>query len=207
VVRSLAYFALMSVIWGLTWAAMKLGLRDLPPLLLAAVRYMVVVVLLLPTLRGVPAAFAEQRWRRTLVSALLINTGTYSFLFWAMQSVPSGLGGLVNLALVPVMLFALAALTGEERPTWRHAMALAIGCTGLVGLFWNRLGGEGTASGVGLLAIVVATASYSVGSVVARPLIGPVTPLALTLAQASIGGAALLILSLALEPITDKARA
>jgi drug/metabolite transporter (DMT)-like permease len=202
VVQSLAYFALMSVIWGLTWAAMKLGLRDLPPLLLAAVRYMVVVALLLPTLRGVPAAFAERRWRRTLVSALLINTGTYSFLFWAMQSVPSGLGGLVNLALVPVMLFALAVLTGEERPTWRHAMALAIGCAGLVGLFWNRLGGEGTASGVGLLAIVVATASYSVGSVVARPLIGPVTPLALTLAQASIGGAALLILSLALEPIT-----
>ena len=80
-VRSLAYFALMSVIWGLTWAAMKLGLRDLPPLLLAAV-------------------------------------------------------------------------------------------------FWNRFSGEGTASGVGLLAIVVATASYSVGSVVARPLVGPVTPLA-----------------------------
>lgn len=36
-VRSLAYFALMSLIWGLTWAAMKFGLRDLPPLLLAAV--------------------------------------------------------------------------------------------------------------------------------------------------------------------------
>jgi len=202
VVRSLAYFALMSLIWGLTWAAIKFGLRDLPPLLLAAVRYLFVAVLLLPTLRNVPAAFAQGRWRRTVASALLVNTGTYSLLFWGMQSVPSGLAGLVNLALVPVMLFALAALTGEERPTWRHALALAIGISGLVGLFWTRLGENGTASGVGLLAIVVATASYCVGSVVARPVVGPVTPLALTMVQAAIGGVALLMLSLALEPIT-----
>jgi drug/metabolite transporter (DMT)-like permease len=202
VARSLAFFALMSLIWGLTWAAMKFGLRELPPLLLAAVRYLFVVIFLLPTLGALPAAFTAGRWRRTLLSALLINTGTYSFLFWAMQSVPSGLGGLVNLALVPVMLFALAALTGEERPTWRHAVALAIGCGGLVALFWNRLGGENTASGVGLLAIVIATASYCVGSVVARPLIGPVTPLALTMAHSMIGGAALFVLSLTLESIT-----
>lgn len=201
--RSLAYFALMSLIWGLTWAAIKFGLRDLPPLLLAAARYLFTAVLLLPTLRNASAAFAEGRWRRTLASALLVNTGTYSLLFWGMQSVPSGLAGLVNLALVPIMLFALAALTGEERPTWRHAVALAIGIAGLVGLFWTRLGEEGASSGVGLLAIVIATASYCAGSVVARPLVEPVTPLALTMVQAAIGGAALLVLSLALEPITE----
>ena len=202
-IRSLAYFALMSLIWGLTWAAIKFGLQDLPPLLLAAVRYLLTGVLLLPTLRSAPAAFEEGRWRRTLASALLVNTGTYSLLFWGMQSVPSGLAGLVNLALVPVMLFAFAALTGEERPTWRHAVALTIGIAGLAGLFWTRLGAEGTASGIGLLAIVVATASYCVGSVVARPLVGPVAPLALTMVQAAIGGVTLLALSLGLEPITE----
>ena len=201
--RSLTYFALMSLIWGLTWAAIKFGLQDLPPLLLAAVRYLLTGVLLLPTLRSAPAAFAEGRWRRTLASALLVNTGTYSLLFWGMQSVPSGLAGLVNLALVPVMLFAFAALTGEERPTWRHAAALTIGIAGLAGLFWTRLGAEGTASGIGLLAIVVATASYCAGSVVARPLVGPVAPLALTMVQAAIGGVTLLALSLGLEPITE----
>jgi hypothetical protein len=33
VVRNLAFFAVMSLIWGLTWAAIKLGLDDVPPLL------------------------------------------------------------------------------------------------------------------------------------------------------------------------------
>ncbi|PAX06307.1 DMT family transporter [Sphingomonas lenta] len=200
--RNLAYFATMSLIWGLTWAAIKFGLTDLPPLLLAASRYLLTAALLVVTARGAGAAFADGRSGRTITSALLVNTGTYGLLFWGMQHVPSGLSGLVNLALIPVMLFALAALTGEERPTWRHAVALAIGLAGLVGLFWTRLGEGSGGSGLGLAAIVAGTACYCLGSVVARPLVGPVKPLALTLVQAAIGGATLLALSLAFEPIT-----
>ena len=119
-----------------------------------------------------------------------------------MQYAPSGLSGLVNLALIPVLLTMLAASTGEERPTWRHAAALAIGCLGLVGLFWTRLGSGGGASGIGFAAIIAGTACYCIGSVVSRPLVGPVEPLALTLVQAAIGGVALLVLSLAIEPIS-----
>jgi len=129
---------------------------------------------------------AEGRTLRTIASALLVNTSTYGLLFWGMQSVPSGLSGLVNLALIPVLLFALAALNGEERPTWRHALAIAIGCAGLVGLFWTRLG-QGGGSAFGLAAIVTGTACYCIGSIVARPLVGPVKPLALTLVQAALG--------------------
>ncbi|MCP3368346.1 DMT family transporter [Bradyrhizobium cajani] len=201
-VHNLALFAVMSLIWGLTWAAIKVGLTELPPLLLAAARYLLAAALLALAVRGARVAFSEGRAARTIVSALLVNTGTYGLLFWGMQHVPSGLSGLVNLALIPVLLFGLAALSGEEQPTWRHAVVLAIGCAGLVGLFWTRLGVGSSASGVGLAAIVVGTASYCVGSVVARPLIGPVKPLALTMVQAAIGGAALLGLSLALEPIS-----
>ena len=107
----------------------------------------------------------------------------------------------VNLALIPVLLFALAALNGEERPTWRHALAIAMGCAGLVGLFWTRLG-QGGGSAFGLAAIVTSTACYCIASVVARPLVGPVKTLALTLVQAALGGAALLVLSLMSETVS-----
>lgn len=200
-VRNLLLFALLSLIWGLTWAAIKFGLADLPPILLAAVRYLLAGALLAIAVRGVGAAFAEGRTARTIVSALLVNTGTYGPLFWGMQHVPSGLAGLVNLALIPTLLFALAAITGEERASWRHAFALAIGSVGLIGLFWTRLSAGSDTSASGLAAIVVATISYCVGSVVARPLLGPVTPLALTMVQAAIGGAALFIVSLMIEPV------
>lgn len=200
--RNLAYFAAMSLIWGLTWAAVKLGLSDCPPLFLAAGRYLLSAALLTTAMRGARAAFADGRARRTIASALLINAGTYGLLFWGMQRVPSGLSGLINMALIPVLLFALAAATGEERPTWRHAVALAVGLAGLAGLFWARLDGASEASGLGYAAIIAGTIFYCVGSVVARPLVGPVKPLALTFVQAAIGGTALLALSLTFEPIT-----
>lgn len=202
--RNLIFFAIMSLIWGLTWAAIKLGLIDLPPLLLAAARYLLAAVLLAIAVRDAGAAFAEGRALRTIVSALLINTCTYGMLFWGMQHVPSGLSGLVNLALIPVLLFGFAILTGEERPTWRHAIALAIGCGGLVGLFWTRLGVESGTSAIGLGAIVAGTICYCAGSVASRPLVGPVKPLALTMVQAAIGGMSLLVLSLFLEPLSGE---
>lgn len=200
--RNLFSFALMSLIWGVTWAAVKFGLQEVPPLFLAAMRYLATALVLSLALGGGAWMTMRDQAVRLAASAILVNVGTYGLLFWGMQSVPSGLSGVVNLALVPVLLFSLAALTGEERLTWMHALALLIGSTGLVGLFWTRLHQGGTASGAGLAAIVAATACYCVGSVVGRPLVGMARPLALTMMQAAIGGPVLLLLSLIAEPVS-----
>lgn len=198
--RNLLLFALLCVVWGLTWGAVKIGLEVLPPVMLAAMRYLSTAALLLLAARGSSEAFADGRAGRTVLSSLLVNTGTYGFLFWGMQTVPSGVAGLVNLALIPILLGGLAAATGEERPTPQHLVALVVGSVGLIGLFWARLGDGGT--WLGLAAIVAGTASYCIGSVVARPLVGPVPPLALTAVQALIGGVPLLFLSLITEPVS-----
>ena len=50
---------------------------------------------------------------------------------------------------------------------------------------------------MGLAAIVAGTSCYCIGSVVARPLIGPVKPLTLTMLHAIIGGGVLMLISLA----------
>lgn len=190
----------MSLIWGLTWAAVKYGLQVMPPLLLAAARYLLTAMLLLFTVRGDRDAFVDGRAPRTVAVAVLMNAATYGPLFWGMQHVASGLSGLVNLSLTPIMLFGLAAVTGEERPSWRHALALAIGLAGLTALFWRRLG-EGGASIAGLIAIVVGTACYCIGSVLARPLVKAVPPLVFTKLQAAIGGSILLLAAIVMEPL------
>jgi len=198
--RNVTLLALMSLIWGLTWAAVKYGLQVMPPLLLAAARYLLTAMLLLFTVRGDRDAFVDGRAPRTVAVAVLMNAATYGPLFWGMQHVASGLSGLVNLSLTPIMLFGLAAVTGEERPSWRHALALAIGLAGLTALFWRRLG-EGGASIAGLIAIVVGTACYCIGSVLARPLVKAVPPLVFTKLQAAIGGSILLLAAIVMEPL------
>jgi hypothetical protein len=68
--RNLLYFAILSLLWG--WATIKLGLGVLPPLLLAAVRYLLAAVILLAfAVENVGAAFADGRTLRTIASALL----------------------------------------------------------------------------------------------------------------------------------------
>ncbi|TPI77282.1 EamA family transporter [Mesorhizobium sp. B2-8-9] len=200
---NLALFGLMALIWGLTWAAVKIGLEaGVPPILLAGLRYLLTAGILAFWTQGALSAFAEGRSMRVIISALLTNAGTYGLLFWGMQTVPSGLSGLVNLALVPVLLFGLAVLLREERPTWRHGLALALGCTGLLGLFWTRLVEQESGNGLGLAAIVTGTACYCAGSVIARPLIGPIKPLTLTAIHAVLGGAALIVVSFLLGEVS-----
>jgi drug/metabolite transporter (DMT)-like permease len=191
----------MAAIWGATWAAIKLGLEDLPPIFLAAVRYLAAGLILAMFIRGIGNAFAGERWRRTILSALLVNTGTYGLLFWGMLTVPSGIAGLVNLSIIPVALFVLAIATGEERPSMRHVGALILGLAGLVALFWSKLDGSDSRQFAGLAAVVIGSLSYCFGSVVGRPILNHVQPLQLTSAQALVGGAALAATSLVLEEL------
>lgn len=195
-------FLLMALIWGATWAAIKIGLEDLPPIFLAAMRYALAAMVLLVAVGGTMSAFTRTRWKRTILSGLLVNAGTYGLLFWGMQTVPSGLSGMVNLSIIPVALFMLAVATKEERASWRHAGALMLGVLGLVALFWSRLAAEGEGQLIGLAAIVIGTLSYCVGSVVSRPLVRELKPLQVAGAQALVGAIGLSVVSFLIEPVT-----
>jgi drug/metabolite transporter (DMT)-like permease len=92
---------------------------------------------------------------------------------------------------------------GQERPTWRHGLALVLGIAGLVILFAGKAEVAGTAAELwGAAAMVAAALSYCLGSVLSRPLLDQLTPLQLTAAQGLVGAVGLTALSLALEPVS-----
>jgi len=196
-------FAVMSLIWGSTWIAAKAGVSDTPPLFFATARFVVAIACLAAFVRGFGAAFAPALRRRVVVSGLLVNAGTYGLLFWGMQTVASGVAGLVNLALIPVGLLGLSVLAGQEKAGWRHAVALLLGSAGLVLVFWRNAGfGGGRGEWLGVAAIVAGTFCYCLGALLSRPLLQTLAPLQLTTAQAIVGVIALAALSLAFETVT-----
>ena len=87
--RNAALFALMCLVWGLTWLPIKVGAQHVPPVFLAAARFTIAGVLMLAwagrDLRKVPA----DAWPRLVATALLLNTGNYSPLFWGAAQAPS----------------------------------------------------------------------------------------------------------------------
>jgi len=195
-------FLVMSLIWGATWIATKAGIAAVPPFFFGAARYVLVSAVLVLVVRDLRAVFAG-RALRVIVSGMLVVVGTYAFIYWGMQYVASGVSGVVNMAMNPVCLFGLAILFGQERPTWRHALALVSGIGGLLLLFSGKATITGNTMELwGAAALVAGSLCYCVGSVLSRPLLDQVTPLQLTAAQGLIGAVGLSILSLLVEPVS-----
>jgi drug/metabolite transporter (DMT)-like permease len=192
----------MSLIWGATWIATKAGIAAVPPFFFGAARYVLVSAVLVFVVRDVRAVFAG-RALRVIVSGMLVVVGTYAFIYWGMQYVASGVSGVVNMAMNPVCLFGLAILFGQERPTWRHAVALVLGVGGLLLLFSGKATMTGDTMELwGAAALVAGSLCYCVGSVISRPLLDQVTPLQLTAAQGLVGAVGLSILSFLVEPVS-----
>jgi drug/metabolite transporter (DMT)-like permease len=197
-------FLLMSLIWGVTWVATKAGLAVVPPVFFGAARYALVSIVLVAVVRDLRKVFAG-RALRLIVTGTLVNTGTYAFIYWGMLFVASGVAGVVNMSTIPVFLFGFAIFLGQEKPSWRHAAALALGAIGLVILFSNKASFGGSAAELwGAAAVVAGSLTYCLGSVLGRPLLNELTPVQLTAAQALVGAAGLALLSLWLEPVTPR---
>lgn len=198
---NLGLFALLSVIWGLTWAAVKIGLGDVQPIFLAAVRYVVVAIMLVASVKGITSVLTGERWRRVLASAILVNCATYILLYWGMQFVPSGLSGVINLSIIPVALFVFAVVRGEEEWSVEHVAALVVGLGGLAALFAPRIAVQAGGDFAGVAAIVLGTLAFCAGSIASKPLLKEASPLAVTGAQAVVAAVVLPPVSYALEPI------
>ena len=89
--RTLLAFAIIYFVWGSTFLAIRIGVQEVPPFLLAALRFLIAgVVLCVWTIaRGERSPNARQ-WLSAFFLALLIFVFDYGLLFWAEQRVPSG---------------------------------------------------------------------------------------------------------------------
>ncbi|MFL4998683.1 MAG: DMT family transporter, partial [Microvirga sp.] len=148
-----AAFALMALIWGLTWWPMKLASEVVPPIFLAVVRFVLagLCYLALVLAKGLP--LRPKQPGRVIVAALLITTGCYALVFWGVARAPSGLSAIVNLALLPIFVILVGALYGQEPITARRLGAIGLGVAGLVLLFSGRTGPAQDGAVLGLGAV------------------------------------------------------
>jgi drug/metabolite transporter (DMT)-like permease len=128
---AIAAFVALCIIWSSTWLAIKLGLRDLPPISFVALRFIIAVVVLLaisvgrvPLLPRSRGDFKLLAWTGVLMFAI-----NYALLFWAELYVSSGLSAVLQ-ATIPIfgMVFAHYIIPSEPLRAARIAGAvLAIG--------------------------------------------------------------------------------
>ena len=134
----LGYIALC-LIWGSTWLAIRLVVRDVPPLQAAALRFLVAGVLLLGMAvlqrRRWPAD--GQQWNTIIVLSLTIQAVPYGLLFWAEQHVTSSMTAVLFSAMP--LAVALVTPTMMHRKVPRRAVyAMVIAFGGILTLFYEN---------------------------------------------------------------------
>ena len=198
--KTLLAFATIYFVWGSTFLAIRIGVAEVPPFLLASLRFLIAgLVLFTWSLTRGERAPVRSEWKSVGLLALLIFVVDYGLLFWAEQRVPSGVAA-VMMALIPAFT-AISEITilGTQRLTLRLTLALAIGIVGVAVLMSRslNLGGPPT-DRVGALALIVAATGWSVASALARKLPLPGSKVMSSGAQMLAGGVFLAVAAAAL---------
>ena len=194
-------FLLLCCIWGSTWLFIKLGLRDLPPVSFAAVRFVLASTILFAVVAarrtGLPRTARE--WSLIAVTGVLSFTLNYGLVFWGEQHISSGLAALLQ-ATIPVfgMLFAHPYLPGERLTAVRLGGAL-LGVAGVGVIFSNQMEAGGASAAWGSAAIVAGAACAAYANVLVKARGGALDPAVLAAGQMLCGLVPLVGFGLAFE--------
>lgn len=198
--KTLLAFAIIYFVWGSTFLAIRVGVREVPPFLLAALRFSIAGLALYGwTLARGERSPSLRQWGSVSVLAVLIFVGDYGLLFWAEQRVPSGLAA-VMLATIPAfMALSEIIFLKTQTLTVRLGVALLIGLGGVAVLVSRSLNlGGAPIDRLGAAALIVAAISWSVASAFARMLPLPESKVLSSGTQMLAGGVFLAVTSLAL---------
>jgi drug/metabolite transporter (DMT)-like permease len=168
--KTLLAFAIIYFVWGSTYLAIRIGVREVPPFLLAGMRFLVAGAVLY----GWGIARGERpptrrEWTSASFVAILFFVFDYGVLFWAERRVPSGLTA-VMMATIPAFI-ALSEIVflRTQRLTVPLAVALLIGIGGVAVLMSRSLNvGGAPIDTAGAIALIVASISWSVASALTR---------------------------------------
>jgi len=188
--KTLLAFGIIYFVWGSTFIFIRIGVRELPPLLFAAMRFLPagLVLYLWMTARGERQPTPRQ-WASAALLSILIFVCDYGLLFWSEQRVPSGIAA-VMLATIPVfMTLSEIVFLRTQKLTIRLAFALLVGVCGVAVLVSRSLNLGGTPiDRNGALALILASMSWSVASVLSRKMQLPPSKVMSAGAQMLAGG-------------------
>ena len=196
----IAEMILVAAIWGSSFVGVKMALAHAGPLTIAALRYSIAAVLLLPWVlktRMRASSLHRSDWGKlTLIgfSQYAIGNGA---LFLALRAVSSTTASLA-ISLVPIPIVLLEIFHLKETPSRVHLAGILVAIVGSAVFFVSGLHGITLAS-LGLLAL--ATISFAFMPVLGRDLTRrqAVSTIELTGIPLAIGGGALLVLAAVFE--------
>lgn len=195
--RMFAGLITVGLISGSAFTSTKLLTGELSTVNLAQGRLMMaaVSVLAVMALRRVPLAVTPGSIARVSALAMLDGVVPYTLVSWAAASVDAGIAAIL-VATMPLFTAVIAAATmKDERLTVSGIVGIAVSVSGVAALTGPGSLDANQSSTLGMVAVVVAAASYGAGTVYARFLLRTGDPVSIT-------GTKLVLATIFLAPVT-----
>ncbi len=193
--KVLLAFGIIYFVWGSTFLAIRIGVHEVPPLLLAGMRFFIAGLVLYGWMRAKGEVSPTGReWRAATVLAVLIFVVDYGCLFWAERRVPSGIAAVMMATIPAFMALSEILILRTQRLTLRLGVALSIGLGGVAVLTSRSLNlGGAPIDTAGACALIVGAVSWSLASALTRKLPLPAAKGMSSGAQMLVGGILLIV--------------
>ena len=194
------FYALICLIWGSTWLAIKVGLVGVPPFLAAGLRFLLSAAIAGPVLAARRRPIELTRDDKVCVLSLgfLVFWLDYACVYWAEVHISSGLTA-VLFSTMPLMTALLSAFwTRNETLNARKVAGILVGVAGTALLFWphERFG---LMHALGMLSALTGSLCAAINLVAMKKHGQRSDPLVLNFLGMTLGAACLLLMSAALE--------
>src|SRR5690625_3411238 len=190
---------LVVVLWGVNFVFIDIGLRDWPPMLLAAARFTFVVIPAIVFVR-----FPRGSFGRILLIGVFMTAGQFALLYTAMSlGLPAGLASIV-IQIQAAFTVIVAALALREVPRRRQVLGIVIGVSGLAVI------GLSLQAAVPVAAFLIALAAapaWAVGNVLARRVGEGINGVQMTVWSAAVAPIPLVALSTLIDGPAEVAEA
>ncbi len=175
--------------WGLNAAAAKVGVTYMPPVFFTAMRFVFVLICLVPWLKPVPG-----KWHVLIPAVFFMGGLHFALIFTGAKLSDASTMAIVNQLYVPISVLSAMFWLGETVP-FRRWLGIVIAFCGVV-IF--SLDASVSSHLMGVLFLVLDAVSMAVGTVLLRRLSG-VTPFVMQAWMAALGIPFLLLTSFVFE--------
>jgi len=204
-----AYLALaiVCVVWGTTYLAMRIGVSTFPALLFSGIRQAIAGAVMFAILLAGRKKIKISRGdliHQSIAGVLMIALGN-GLIGWSERYIPSGLAALV-VSIMPLYVVFISYITGVDRKSVNRQIigGLLLGCTGIVLIFRDNLGDLANPDYLAGIAVAfVASFCWAAGTVYIKQKPSSSPTFVNAAIQLSSGGIVLLISGLLFEDLSQ----
>ena len=161
--RDLALILVVVALWGFSFVPIKVGLREVPPLALVALRFFFAAV---PLVFFIPRP--RMPWRVVVAYGLAIGVFQFGLLFLGMSlGMPAGLSSIVIQAQV-FFTIGLGVTVLGDRLHAQNAIGAVVAGIGVALLALHKVSGGATSTQIGLVLVLIAAFAWAAGNIVAK---------------------------------------